>query len=243
MVESFGSPEVRDVFEELKSLVPNSQFVINILNEESSQKIAEAKQESKLWFPQANDFKNVLDKILSKRFNPLRLFFIRKKIVKRQSLNYPIQLCEEFIKVGFNRAPEQEKGIYKITAYNSPSMVTVTLIMALGESRGMKIKKEGGGYFLKMNGKYYDITNFVSPKTNDRGHRLLTKSFKRSGYSLKHGDKVVQVAERWYGCRVTYSGIEEYCDKMERNEELDPANISNEIKECDEAMGYPRGKN
>jgi len=51
------------------------------------------------------------------------------------------------------------------------------------------------------------------------------------------------VAWRWYQSRVIYSGAEEYCRQLliDEGETLDPANVSNEIKECDEALGYPRG--
>lgn len=243
LVESFGLPEMKAVQEQLKSEMHDISFVTKILNEESEPKLEQARKENKLWFPDKQAFDNVGKKILSRGFNPVKMFFIRRRMSKSGDVNYLETLCEELIKVGFNKESDQIKRSCQITAKTSPKLVNATLLIAFGQSQGVRLTEKNGQYTLRLNGKYYDLTNFIAPKTSDRGHRLLTKSFKDSGYSLEHGETIVQVVEHWYGCRVLHSGIEEYCNEMaKKGIVLNPGNISNSIKECDEAMGYPRGK-
>jgi hypothetical protein len=245
LVESVGLPELKAVQEKLKSIVPTSSVLMKILNDESESKVARARKENKVWFPNAQAYKNIGNKIMSRGFNPVKLFFIRRRMAKSGDVAYFQTLCEEVIKVGFNKESDQLKGIYKVTASTAPSLVEVIFFMAFGQSRGAKITEKNGQYTLKMNGKYYDLTNIIVPKTSDRTHRLLTKSFKDSGYSLEHAETIVHIVERWYECRVIHSGIEDYCNDMEiqgKADGLDVANISKSIKECDEAMGYPREK-
>ncbi len=61
------------------------------------------------------------------------------------------------------------------------------------------------------------------------------------GAGQKHDATLDKAAWDWYQCRVVYSSITEYCRQMSlKGIDLDPSNLSNEIKKCDEAVGYPR---
>jgi len=72
-------------------------------------------------------------------------------------------------------------------------------------------------------------------------NRAATRNFKNSGFHLKHEDTIESTASKWYKCRIVYLGPEEYCLKLAlKGEKEYPSNVSQQIKVCDEAMGYPR---
>ncbi len=163
---------------------------------------------------------------------------------KTRSMDFEklIGRVNEFIKVGFNNEVEQARGRYKITVDSSELLVSTISLLSLGEYHGLDMEN-----FEKLKvprgNKTLNLGDIVSGKIPVRMHRELATNYRNAGFKLKHDYKIKDGAELWYNCRVAYSGPEEYCRQMLINNkvELHPANVSNEIKPFDEAVGYPRG--
>jgi hypothetical protein len=224
-------------------MFPSEKGMKSILKSELVQSETQTNAKPLIHFPSASSFRNVFDRITIWRFNLIKLLLLNRKVNKGKHLDYGKSICDEIIKTGFNTEADQANHEFKITSSNSKTLLIVLYLLAFFESQGLSLKEQNGEYLLKSGGKYHDITNIIEPKTTDRVNRLISKSYKASGYSLHHVDTIVQVAERWYQCRVVHGSIKKYCDSIDQTGiVLDPYNISNEIKICDKAMGYPRSK-
>jgi len=136
LVESFGLPGLEAIQEQVKNIVPNFTGLVKILNEESEVKIAQARIQKKVWFPNAQSYKNIGNKILYRGFNPIKLLLLRIRMAKNKDLVYLEKLCEELIKVGFNKESDQLKGKYKVKASTAPKLVNVILLQALDSQEG-----------------------------------------------------------------------------------------------------------
>jgi hypothetical protein len=150
-------------------------------------------------------------------------------------------LITELINIGFNNQSERAKGVYKVKRESSPLLVLAIKFYSSADYNHMQYVENERMVGLKILGHTYDFTKLIRTKSGSRKHRDQTKRFKRDGFTMCHDEKIVKVATRWYYSRVKYSGPKEFCDKIKGKEfTFDPSNISNEIKPCDEAMGYPR---
>jgi len=164
----------------------------------------------------------------------------------RSDLEHWWGLVGELIKVGFNRGADQVKGIYKVTAERSSLLVQAIQVRSLGEYKGIELVGEEGVTALRLGARTYDLTELLADSPTTRKHRVQTKSYKQGGYRLRHGDRIARMACLWYYCRVVYSGPEEFCMEVWKRDtdtvKLEASNVSNEIRACDEAIGYPRGE-
>ena len=162
---------------------------------------------------------------------------------RKRDLTLLLNKIDEFIKVGFNSETDQLNGKYKITIASSPFLFNTICISALSENYRQLLKQWERLKIIEYSGKTYNIADVMNDAVTARLHAYLNKQYKNAGFRLRHDQKLDNIAWRWYQSRVVYSGPEEYCRELllEKGETLDPANVSNEIKECDEAIGYPRG--
>jgi hypothetical protein len=149
----------------------------------------------------------------------------------------------ELIAVGFNREREQEKRKYKVTAFNSKALPLAVIMKAYLEVKPMNLKRYEQAPMYLHGKKLYTVKSIATGGIPTRVQKALNKDFIGAGFKLKHDDKLDREAKWWYECRVVYSGPEEFCRELAlKGEILDPANVSKEIKEYDEAIGYPREK-
>jgi hypothetical protein len=179
-----------------------------------------------------NETKNILPK-----YN--QDFSLESGKVFNEDLKLLIGLISDFIDNEFN----YPKGKNKIEANNSSLLIITISLRALAEYKHVEMVDEDKQKGIRISGKFYDFTNAWQDDPNTRKHRATTKYYTDAGFMLKHDNKIFQAAERWYQCRVVHGSIKKYCEYMaDKGFELDPYNISNEIKICDKAMGYPRSK-
>ena len=152
-------------------------------------------------------------------------------------------LVSELIKVGFNWESDQEKGIHKVTAETSPTLVEAIRDRSLAEFKGIEVMNDETMKGIRIGGKTYDWTKLLADSPTTRAHRARTGAYQGAGYRLKHDKSIVRKACLWYLCRVEYRNPEEYCMAMYEEDvfELYGSNVRNEIRECDEAIGYGRG--
>jgi hypothetical protein len=157
-----------------------------------------------------------------------------------------IALILEFVFVGFNRKTDIKKGKYKIVPGNNNSwLMQSILFMTAMVHYKLTMNRVIQMYKIRIYRK--KIVNFedvLCKQPTSRMHRRIIVDAKNAKLFLVHDAKVYQTAERWYQCRVVYSGPEEFCRQqlLSNKEELYPASVNKEIRECDEAMGYPREK-
>ena len=118
------------------------------------------------------------------------------------------------------------------------------LLIALGEFNKNLLNIWEKVRIIEYAGKKYNMSEIMNDGATIRLYRQVVNQYKKSGFLLKHDATLDKIAWDWYQSRVIYSGPAEYCRQLSLKEgiDLDPANVSNEIKECDEAVGYPRGR-
>ncbi|BAS32094.1 hypothetical protein [Dehalococcoides mccartyi] len=187
-------------------------------------------------------FSEFIDNIFNNKSKELAFWFGDDNLeTNNPDIELYQRLITELINMGFNNQLEQAKSVYKITRENSPLLVLAIKFYSSADYNHMQYLENERMVGLKILGHTYDFTKSIRTKPGSRKHRDQTKRFKKDGFTLCHDEKIVKVATRWYYSRVKYSGPKEFCDKMKCKEfTFDPSNISNEIKPCDEAMGYPR---
>ena len=96
---------------------------------------------------------------------------------------------------------------------------------------------------IEYAGQKYNMDEIMTGGASLRLYRQVVSQYRNSGFLLKHDATLDKTAWDWYQCRVVYGSIAEYCRQMSTpDRDLDPANISSEIKEMDEAVGYPRSR-
>lgn len=160
-------------------------------------------------------------------------------------LEYWGGLVSDLIKVGFNNKSDQGKGIYKLKAETSPLLVQVIAAKSLGQFKGIGVVNEAEKKAIQLSAMTHDLSGVLADSPTTRKHRLWTKAYKEAGHVLRHDEKIARTACLWYFSRVVYSGPEEFCNKMlteDIDDTLYPGNVSNEIRACDKAIGYPRGE-
>ena len=89
----------------------------------------------------------------------------------------------------------------------------------------------------KYKGKIIDFHKVLTEQPMSRWHRRMVASGKAAKLKLKNDRVIIEAARHWYKCRVAFSSINKYCDAPE-NYQLDPKNISKQIRTCDDAVGY-----
>ena len=157
------------------------------------------------------------------------------------------ELVTDLVKVGFNRMAETDEGakenVCKVTAEGSPTLVAAIVVRSLAEHLVMAVINEAELKVIKVRGEAYDLTDLLADRATTRAHRVQTKAYKESGYRLRHDESIARKACLWYKSRVEYRNPEEFCLEMYVDDvaEMYGSNVRNEIRECDEALGYGKG--
>jgi len=224
ILECYKLPGVANFFSTFENEMP-SQEEINSSNIESA-------------------MSKFVDNIFNNKVDELAFWFCDDNLkIDNQDIRLFQGLITELIKIGFNNQSEQAKGIYKITRDGSPLLVLAIKFYSSADYNNMRYIENEKMVGLKLSGQTLDLTKLVRTKPGSRKHRMQTKRYKQGGFAMCHDEKIAKVATSWYYSRVKFSGPKEFCIKMKGNDfTYDPSNVSNEIKPCDEAMGFPRGE-
>ncbi len=135
--------------------------------------------------------------------------------------------------------------MFRVTAETSPTLVEAIRDRSLAEFSGMEVMNDETMKGVRVGGETHDWTELLADSRTTRKHRRWTGGYREAGYRLRHDEKIARTACLWYFSRVVYSGPEEFCNQMLLqgiDDALYPGNVSNEIRACDEAIGYPRGE-
>lgn len=149
-------------------------------------------------------------------------------------------LILEFIIVGFNREADIAKGKYRVLpSINPPWLILAIMYRTAFDSHKITLDRLRKIYKVrKIKGKVYDFEEVLTKQPNSRMHRWMVSGGKQAGLVLRHDDKFMESAWRWYQCRVVCSSIEDFCNKQAEEVLLDTKNIHKEIRPFDEAVGY-----
>jgi len=242
VIECLSLPGCQETMDQVEEWKPDNSSIIKELVKESGYDVKKPPNKEDFGIPYIRGlmmgglslFKGYANKLTPK---------ILKGKRRKRDLTLVINKIDEFIKVGFNNETDQLNGKYKITTATSPLLFNTIWISALSENCEQTLKTWEKFKLIEYGGKTYNIADVINDKVTASLYRYLRKQYKNAGFRLRHDQKLDNIALRWYKSRVIYSGPEEYCRRLSLNggEDLDPANVSNEIKECDEAIGYPRG--
>lgn len=155
-----------------------------------------------------------------------------------------IEKIIELIKEGFNREGDKKKGEYRLPSDNSDTLINSIIFaagMAYNDSTFQRLEQVR---MFNYNGTKLNLEELLNGNVPNSANRKLSKGYTKGGFRRKNEDKLEETAERWYQCRVVYSGPEQYCREMYKKTKIPiyAGNVSNEIKQCDDALGYIREK-
>ena len=233
-------PGCQETFYRLESQIPEGEALLKDIVKKSGLDFKKPPSQESLGIPYIRSmFKGAKD--LASGYVDRNFPWVWKNKGRKRDFEILVLKLNEFIKMGFNNAKEQYRGKYKITAFTSRNLFLTIWMCSLVETQRFRLKDWERLKIIKIGNKTYDIGEITYDEVTRRIHSNLVKQYKNSGWLLKHDYVLDQKAWRWYQSRVVCSGPEEYCRKLQlEGETINSANLSNEIRECDEALGYLR---
>ena len=153
-------------------------------------------------------------------------------------------LLIEFIKYGFNRESDINKGLLRVSPFQDMGWLYLAIIIRTSmEYHNITMDRLHLVYNLrKHKGKIIDFSKVLTDQPMSRWHRKIVASAKMHKLKIKNDRVILDAARHWYQCRVVYAGPKEFSiDYLLRTGiELEPANINIKIKPVDMAIGYRR---
>lgn len=162
---------------------------------------------------------------------------------EREQLHNLTGLIMEFVRVGFNRESDIEKGRYRvILSEKNDWLMWAVLIRTFFDSRNIEFEQISDFYKKrKYKGKITDFQKVLAEQPMSRLHRETVASAKAVNLRLKNAKTIMEAAQRWYQCRVVYPSIKKFCDaKSDEGITLELQNVDKQIEPCDDAVGYTR---
>ncbi len=240
IVEAWGKPGIKAVYEEIMSEVPDSE----------TEKVKQAFLHPETEFlPDPNKpFRNLEEMFTSSEIDDA---FFEDNDNKRQlspegqqGLDDAVKLVSlvsEFILVGFNRESDIDKGRYRvILSERAPWLIWAVIMRTSFENYNITLERLRYIYKLrKYKGKIIDFHKVLTEQPMSRWHRRMIASGKAAKLKLKNDRVIVEAARHWYQCRVAYPSINKFCYAQSQHEIfLDPKNLHKQISPCDKAVGY-----
>ncbi len=243
ILECCSLPGYQMMQEKAGDILPDSQSILKEIVEKSGYDYEKPPRSVIAGISYVRGVINGSKEIVSKYTDKVIPEVQKKKLIERDLKILGMQI-DQLVRIGFNREKEQRIGKYKITLTDDSILGNVILLNSLSIFSKNLLSMWERVKIIEYAGKRYSISEIIHGGVALRLHRQLVNQYKKSGFLLKHDKTLEKVAWDWYQCRVVYSGPAEYCRQLslENGIDLDPANVSNEIKECDEAVGYPRSR-
>jgi hypothetical protein len=240
--ENCKLPGCQEAFKKFENDLPKGQKIIRDVIKSAGYNIKKPPSREINQLKIGKDFIFGTKKLIenyTRKFTP----WVKSNTQRNNDFQEVVASINDFIKVGFNREHEKVKGKYKVTALSSKALPLAVIMKAYLEVKPMNLKRYEQAPMYLHGKKLYTVKSVTTGRIPRRVQKALNKDFIGAGFKLKHDDKLDREARWWYECRVVHSGPEEFCRELAlKGEILDPANVSKEIKEYDEAIGYPREK-
>ncbi len=151
---------------------------------------------------------------------------------------------EQFILMGFNRESDWKRGKARVTLARSEKLEQAIVLQAFWEVNGINFEDVMGMKSFPYGKESYSLNLEMNEKLPDRAKREIVGQSIEAGFERLDVEKIAMIALHWYESRVVHAGPQEYCLYLAKTEEesLDVSNLSNEIRICDQALGYERLK-
>jgi len=242
IIEAWGNPGVKAVYEELISEIPDST------KEEAKQALIHPEN---AFLPDPNKpFKDIEEMFANIEINNELITDIENIDCLAQEEKQHIEevaefvsLIMEFIIVGFNREADIAKKKYRVFPNEKHAWLILAVMMRTAfEYADITFESMRKMYKVrKYKGKTIDFHKVLTEEPMSRMHRRMVASGKAAKLKLKNDRIFVNAAQNWYQCRVAYASIDKFCDaQSEKGRILDPKNVDKQIRPCDEAVGYRR---
>jgi hypothetical protein len=149
--------------------------------------------------------------------------------------SFLISLVCNFINTAFNRKEDIEENTLKTNAIETPFLIMAVTWRALAEYSKWKLEDWEKYPTTIINGKQYDIDKIMQEKPTHRLAQQLRKLYHQYGWTLKHRDNMVTIADWWYQSRIIYSGPEQFCNETYKagGPLLDPPYVIRQIAVVD----------
>ena len=137
-----------------------------------------------------------------------------------------------FINIFFNR----NKDTIKITANSSPNLCLAVILRTWYNFNGFDLTE-------LETWRDQHAEKLINSSDDSRNKRRLTQLFARLDWNYSTKQLILERAERWYKCRVKPGTIEAYLNEESTTihpHRIDSPQVSREIEEYDNALGYPR---
>lgn len=170
---------------------------------------------------------------------------------RRHDLKILAGSIDNFIRICFNSESARAKGDYRVTGNTSSILENLIFIRALldtNEKYYRTYKRMGRIPMFKRGKRSFSVDEVLDGRMPALAQRSLISQYMKAGFKLKHGKIIETTAWRWYQCRVVNDGPTAYYYKQLREPTkedpviVEPENLSHELKNFDEALGYTRGK-
>lgn len=241
IVEAWSAPGMKVVFDDIASIIPES----------GKEEIKDALLHPEIGLsPDPNKpFKQVEEMFTGLAINE---DFLKGDDMGRASLEereHAKQLADltwlimEFIRVGFNRESDIEKGRYRVeVSEKAPWLLWAVEIRTLFDSYKIRFEQVRDFYKIRgYKGKIMDFYKVLAEQPMSRLHREIVAGARAADLKLKNDKTIMKAARRWYKCRVVYPSIDKFCDnEPEKEIMLDPKNVDKQIRPCDDVLGYIR---
>lgn len=243
IIESWGKPGVKEIYEEFVSDMPGSKI------EEIKQALIHP--ENALLPDPNKPFKDiekmfanidVNDELTTDGDNIDCLAQEERQHVEEVVAEL-VSLIMEFIIVGFNRESDITKEKFRVFPSEKHIWLILAIVMRTSfEYANITLERMRKAYKVrKYKGKIVDFHEVLTEQPMSRIHRRMIANGKKVNLKLKNDRIFVNAAQNWYQCRVAYSSINKFCDaQSEKGIILDPKNVDKQIRPCDEAVGYQR---
>ena len=135
--------------------------------------------------------------------------YICEKHKENPDLQALIPLISDFVKEGFNCKSDKENGIYKVFPTEDPPWLFLAVNMVSLCEFTKFAQNEWRSYgTITLGDKVYDLDKIMKDEPTGRTHRKLVRVFKKCNNVLRHADKLLADAEKWYRCRVDPGSLE-----------------------------------
>jgi hypothetical protein len=242
MKEYCSLPGCKETFDRLENEIPNGEALVKAIVKKAGYNFKKPPDENNQMVYARGLLSGTKKLVINyaERYLPWVLF--RNK--RSRDFRKLCSCVNDFIIVGFNNESDLQKGKHKVTAISSNTLVLTIFFRTFADIYKLNLDDWGKIMVFRSGKKTYNMTAVMNGKMSVRGHRSLVGQYRSAGFALKHDEKLNTVAWRWYQSRVVFSGPEEYCRQLylTSGEDVDPANVSKEIQDCDKAIGYERAK-
>ncbi|MFC1864757.1 hypothetical protein ACFLYG_02905 [Chloroflexota bacterium] len=231
IIECLDLPGIKETLDKVENELPDSKYLLKKIIKEAGYNVNKPPSAESLGITHMRGLFHGGIRFIPK-YSKKYVSWASKARRSRRDFQLLTNKFEELIRVAFNN---------KINPNNSDTLVQAIFTLVLSIRHEMLLEQVDKAKIIRSRKRLFTVEDMLNRTMTDKLNRAATRNFKKSGFFLKHEDTIESTAMKWYQCRVVYLGPEEYCRQLELKGETEyPSNISNEIKICDEAMGYPR---